>query len=143
MKIAFTTLGCKLNFAETSTYRRILTEAGMEAAAWSSPADAYLINTCAVTEHAEKKSRNLIRKAHKLAPDAPIFVTGCYAELRAEDIRAIEGVASALRIGVKCLIVRDGDDRICCCDVRRRRERRPAVIHRIAEEIVIADVFVF
>ena len=101
MKIAFTTLGCKLNFAETSTYRRILTEAGMEAAAWSSPADAYLINTCAVTEHAEKKSRNLIRKAHKLAPDAPIFVTGCYAELRAENIRAIEGVARVFGAGEK------------------------------------------
>ena len=92
MRIAFTTLGCKLNFAETSTYRRELEAAGCEAVGWDDAADAYLINTCAVTEHAEKKSRNLIRKAHKHAPDAPIFVTGCYAELREGQILAIEGV---------------------------------------------------
>ena len=92
MKIAFNTLGCKLNFAETSTFRRLLTEAGAEAVGWSTAADAYLINTCAVTEHAEKKSRNLIQRAHRLAPNAPIYVTGCYAELRGDDIRALGGV---------------------------------------------------
>ena len=92
MKIAFTTLGCKLNFAETSTYRRALVEAGAEAVGWNSPADAYLINTCAVTEHAEKKSRNLIQRAHRLAPAASIYVTGCYAELRGADIGLLPGV---------------------------------------------------
>lgn len=105
MKIAFTTLGCKLNFAETSTYRRALIAAGAEAVGWNTPADAYLINTCAVTEHAEKKSRNLIRKAHKTAPGAPIFVTGCYAELRAGDIRSIEGVARVFGANEKSTLV--------------------------------------
>ncbi len=92
MRIAFTTLGCKLNYAETSTYERGLRAYGHETVSWDQPADAYLINTCAVTQTAEKKSRNLIRKAHKLAPDAPIAVTGCYASLRRDEILGIEGV---------------------------------------------------
>ena len=92
MKIAFTTLGCKLNYAETSTYERGFLAAGWEVVPWTQQADVYLINTCAVTETAEKKSRNLIRRAHKTAPDARIVVTGCYAELRKEQLQAIEGV---------------------------------------------------
>ena len=92
MRIAFTTLGCKLNYAETSTYERGLRAYGHETVSGDQPADAYLINTCAVTQTAEKKSRNLIRKAHKLAPDAPIAVTGCYASLRRDEILGIEGV---------------------------------------------------
>ncbi len=92
MKIAFTTLGCKLNYAETSTYERGFVAAGWEVVPWSSEADVYLVNTCAVTETAEKKSRNFIRRAHKTNPDARIVVTGCYAELRREQIEAIEGV---------------------------------------------------
>ena len=92
MKIAFTTLGCKLNYAETSTYERGFKAAGWEVVPWTSEADVYLINTCAVTETAEKKSRNLIRRAHKTAPEARIVVTGCYAELRKEKLLEIEGV---------------------------------------------------
>ena len=92
MKIAFTTLGCKLNYAETSTYERGFVAAGWEVVPWTSEADVYLINTCAVTETAEKKSRNLIRRAHKTAPDARIVVTGCYAELRKEQLMALDGV---------------------------------------------------
>ena len=92
MKIAFTTLGCKLNYAETSTYERGFVAAGWEVVPWSSKADVYLVNTCAVTETAEKKSRNFIRRAHKTNPAARIIVTGCYAELRREQIEAIEGV---------------------------------------------------
>ncbi len=92
MKIAFTTLGCKLNYAETSTFQRGFVAAGWEVVPWSSEADVYLVNTCAVTETAEKKSRNYIRRAHKTAPAARIVVTGCYAELRRKEIEAIEGV---------------------------------------------------
>ena len=92
MKIAFTTLGCKLNYAETSTYERGFKAAGWEVVPWTKQADVYLINTCAVTETAEKKSRNLIRRAHKTAPEARIVVTGCYAELRKEKLLEIEGV---------------------------------------------------
>ena len=92
MKIAFTTLGCKLNYAETSTYERGFLAAGWEVVPWTARADVYLINTCAVTETAEKKSRNLIRRAHKTAPEARIVVTGCYAELRKDQLLAIDGV---------------------------------------------------
>ena len=92
MKIAFTTLGCKLNYAETSTYERGFMAAGWEVVPWTAQADVYLINTCAVTETAEKKSRNLIRRAHKTAPEARIVVTGCYAQLRKEQLLSIDGV---------------------------------------------------
>lgn len=92
MKIAFTTLGCKLNYAETSTYERGFKAAGWDVVPWSQQADIYLINTCAVTETAEKKSRNLIRRAHKTAPDARIVVTGCYAQLRKEQLLTLDGV---------------------------------------------------
>ena len=105
MKIAFTTLGCKLNYAETSTYERGMTAAGWEVVPWTAVADVYLVNTCAVTETAEKKSRNLIRRAHKTAPQARIAVTGCYAQLRREEIQAIEGVWRVFGADEKGLIV--------------------------------------
>ena len=92
MKIAFSTLGCKLNYAETSTYERGFLEAGWEVVPWKEKADVYLVNTCSVTEMAEKKSRNLIRRAHKTAPEARIVVTGCYAQLRREKLLSIDGV---------------------------------------------------
>lgn len=94
MKIAFLTLGCKLNYAETSTYERGFIRHGMEVTQWNdSPADIYLINTCSVTETSDKKARNAIRKMHRINPDAAIVVTGCYAELKREEIEKIEGVA--------------------------------------------------
>ena len=92
MKIAFTTLGCKLNYAETSTYERGFVAAGWEVVPWTAQADVYLINTCAVTETAEKKSRNLIRRAYKTAPQARIVVTGCYAQLRRDQLLTLDGV---------------------------------------------------
>lgn len=93
MRIAFLTLGCKLNYAETSTYERGFTANGLEVVPWEEKADVYLINTCSVTERAEKKCRNVIRKMHRTSPGARIIVTGCYAELRRNDLLAIEGVA--------------------------------------------------
>lgn len=91
-RIAYITLGCKLNYAETSTYERALDKAGLETVSWTQGADIYLVNTCSVTEHSDKKCRNIIRKLHRLSPDAEIFVTGCYAELKGDEIRAIPGV---------------------------------------------------
>ena len=86
MKVALTTLGCKLNYAETSTYERGFVAHGLEVVPWNEKADVYVINTCAVTETAEKKSRNLMRRAHKTNPDALVIVTGCYAELKKEKL---------------------------------------------------------
>ena len=105
MKIAFNTLGCKLNYAETSTYERGFVAAGWEVVPWTARADVYLINTCAVTETAEKKSRNLIRRAHKTAPEARIVVTGCYAQLRGEQLMALDGVWRVFGANEKSTIV--------------------------------------
>ena len=93
MKIAFLTLGCKLNYAETSTYERGFVSAWLEVVGWEEKADVYLVNTCSVTERAEKKCRNVIRKVHRISPEARIVVTGCYAELRRAELEAIEGIA--------------------------------------------------
>ena len=105
MKVALTTLGCKLNYAETSTYERGFVAQGLEIVPWNAVADAYVINTCAVTETAEKKSRNLIRRAHKLAPDALVVVTGCYAELKKEKLYEIDGVSRVFGASEKSLVV--------------------------------------
>ena len=103
--IAFITLGCKLNYAETSTYERELLKEGLVAVPWSKGADIYLVNTCTVTEHSDKKSRNIIRKLHRLSPDAMIFVTGCYAQLKKAEIEAIEGVTCVFGATEKSRIV--------------------------------------
>jgi len=92
MKIALLTLGCKLNYAETSTYERGFVAAGHTIVPWTGNADLYLINTCSVTQHSDNKCRNIIRKCHRHAPDSPIVVTGCYAQLRRKEVEAIEGV---------------------------------------------------
>ncbi len=104
-RIAFITLGCKLNYAETSTYERELLKAGFEAVPWSRGADVYLVNTCTVTEHSDKKSRNIIRKLHRLSPEALIYVTGCYAQLKKAEIEAIEGVTCVFGATEKSRIV--------------------------------------
>ena len=105
MKIAFITLGCKLNYAETSTYERALLKEGLEAVPWSKGADIFLVNTCTVTEHSDKKSRNIIRKLHRQNPDASIYVTGCYAQLKKAEIESIEGVTAVFGATEKSLIV--------------------------------------
>ena len=105
MKVALTTLGCKLNYAETSTYERGFVAHGLEVVPWSAEADLYVINTCAVTETAEKKSRNLMRRAHKRNPDGLIVVTGCYAELKKEKLYEIEGVTRVFAAAEKPRLV--------------------------------------
>lgn len=104
-RIALHTLGCKLNYAETSTYERGFAAAGWEIVPWGQPAEVYLLNTCAVTQHAEKKSRNLIRAAASRHPETRIVVTGCYAELRAAEIAALPGVSRVFRATEKSLVV--------------------------------------
>ena len=107
MKVALTTLGCKLNYAETSTYERGFVAHGLEVVPWSAVADIYVINTCAVTETAEKKSRNLMRRAHKANPDALVIVTGCYAELKKEKLYDIEGVSRVFAAAEKPQLVNE------------------------------------
>ncbi len=91
-RVNFHTLGCKLNFSESSTLARQFIEGGFERVAPTSEADICVINSCSVTEHADKKCRNLIRKLHRRNPHAIIAVTGCYAQLKPHEIAQIEGV---------------------------------------------------
>lgn len=91
-KVSFHTLGCKLNFAETATIARQFAAGGYEKTSSAGEADICIVNTCSVTEHADKKCRNIIRKLIRTNPGAVIAVTGCYAQLRPDAIGAIEGV---------------------------------------------------
>lgn len=95
-RVAFVTLGCKLNFSESSTLGREFVAAGYVIVKPIQEADVYVVNTCSVTEHADKKCRNIIRKLHKISPDAVIAVTGCYAQLKPQEILDIEGVEIVL-----------------------------------------------
>lgn len=90
-KVSYHTLGCKLNFAETSAIARLFDNAGCKRCNVSE-ADICIVNSCSVTEHADKKCRNLIRRLHRINPQARIVVTGCYAELRPDRISSLEGV---------------------------------------------------
>ena len=105
MVIAFLTLGCKLNYAETSTYERGFKAAGLEVVPWQEKADVYLVNTCTVTGTSDAKSRNIVRKMHRINPDARIVVTGCSAELHRAEFEAIEGVVRVFGAHEKALVV--------------------------------------
>ena len=91
-RVSFHTLGCKLNFSESSTLAREFERGGYRRVEPSEATDVAVINSCSVTEHADKKCRNIIRKIHRRNPNAIIAVTGCYAQLRPDAIAAIEGV---------------------------------------------------
>ncbi|MBD5341035.1 MAG: tRNA (N(6)-L-threonylcarbamoyladenosine(37)-C(2))-methylthiotransferase MtaB [Bacteroides sp.] len=92
LKAAYHTLGCKLNFAETSAIGRLLAERGVTRAARGDAPDIIVINTCSVTETADKKGRQLIRRLASRYPEATVVVTGCYAQLKPEEVASIEGV---------------------------------------------------
>nr|WP_316616272.1 tRNA (N(6)-L-threonylcarbamoyladenosine(37)-C(2))-methylthiotransferase MtaB [uncultured Alistipes sp.] len=91
-KVGFYTLGCKLNFSETSTIAREFEAGGFVRARQGETADVYVVNSCSVTEHADKKCRNIVRRIVRTNPDAIVAVTGCYAQLRPQDLAAIDGV---------------------------------------------------
>ena len=95
-KAAFYTLGCKLNFSETSTITRQLSDIGFIKTDFNSTADLYVINTCSVTENANRECRRIIRKAKKNSPNAFIVVTGCFAQLKPKEITDIKGVDMVL-----------------------------------------------
>ncbi|MBK7230442.1 MAG: tRNA (N(6)-L-threonylcarbamoyladenosine(37)-C(2))-methylthiotransferase MtaB [Ignavibacteriales bacterium] len=94
--VALHTLGCKLNFSETSTIGNQFLQNGFSIVDMKEKADVYVFNTCTVTENAEKECRQLVRKVLRTNPDAYVIVTGCYAQLRSEEISAIDGVDAVL-----------------------------------------------
>ena len=91
-RVAFYTLGCKLNYSETASLERKFLEEGYQKVPFPQEADIYVINTCTVTERADKKCRNAIRRAVKSSPDAKVAVIGCYAQIKSSEIAAIPGV---------------------------------------------------
>jgi threonylcarbamoyladenosine tRNA methylthiotransferase MtaB len=106
MRVAFYTLGCKLNFSETSTLARQTRTAGHEVVPFEAGADCYVINTCSVTEHADLKCRKVVEQARKLNPKAQAIITGCYAQLKPEAILNIPGVALVLGAAEKFEILK-------------------------------------
>ncbi|MFM7300469.1 MAG: tRNA (N(6)-L-threonylcarbamoyladenosine(37)-C(2))-methylthiotransferase MtaB, partial [Crocinitomicaceae bacterium] len=91
-KVAFYTLGCKLNFSETSTISRLFEDSGIAKVDFEEVPDIYVINTCSVTENADKKCKQLVKRARKINPEAFVAIVGCYAQLKPEEIGKIPGV---------------------------------------------------
>ena len=111
MLIAAHTLGCKLNFAETSDLLRRLVAEGHTVVDWGMRADLYIVNTCTVTAVAEKKCRTAIRQAHRQNPDAQIVVMGCFAQVAKDEIEKMPGVTQVLGNDSKRLLSYSGEDR--------------------------------
>jgi threonylcarbamoyladenosine tRNA methylthiotransferase MtaB len=122
--VAFHTLGCKLNFSETSSLSRILENEGFEKKEFSDRADVYVINTCSVTDNADKECRQLVRRIQRKSPESLVVITGCYAQLKPKEISEIPGVDLVLGAAEKFNIARHirelakGDPaKICSCDI--------------------------
>ncbi|WP_134089381.1 tRNA (N(6)-L-threonylcarbamoyladenosine(37)-C(2))-methylthiotransferase MtaB [Olivibacter sp. XZL3] len=108
--VAFYTLGCKLNFSETSSIGRIFQDAGYQLVSFNEGADVYVINTCSVTDNADKKCRKVVREALKYAPEAYITIVGCYAQLKPQEIAGIPGVDMVLGAAEKFNIIEHIND---------------------------------
>ncbi len=122
--VAFHTLGCKLNFSETSSLSRLLENEGFEKKEFDELADVYVINTCSVTDNADKECRHLVRRIQRKAPESLVVITGCYAQLKPKEISEIPGVDLVLGAAEKFNIARHirelakGDSaKICSCDI--------------------------
>ncbi|HAU55133.1 MAG TPA: tRNA (N(6)-L-threonylcarbamoyladenosine(37)-C(2))-methylthiotransferase MtaB, partial [Sphingobacterium sp.] len=109
-KVAFYTLGCKLNYSETSSIGRLFKDAGYDTTAFNSRADVYVINTCSVTDNADKKCRKVVKEALKHSPNAYITIVGCYAQLKPKEIAEIPGVDMVLGAAEKFNIIEHIND---------------------------------
>lgn len=116
---AYFTLGCKLNFSETSTIGKMLENNGIRQAGKGEIADVCVINTCSVTEQADRKCRQLIRRVHKLHPNAIVIVTGCYAQLKPDEIANINGVDLVLGTAQKFDVLHYLNQKLCKQDVSK------------------------
>jgi threonylcarbamoyladenosine tRNA methylthiotransferase MtaB len=122
--VALHTLGCKLNFSETTAISRMLENDGFEKKSFDEIADVYVINTCSVTENADKECRQLVRRIQKKAPEAMVVITGCYAQLKPVEIASIPGVNLVLGAAEKFNISqhlkelnKNDSGKICSCDI--------------------------
>lgn len=122
--VAFHTLGCKLNFSETSTLSRMLESEGFQKTGFDDIADVYVINTCSVTDNADKECRHLVRRIQRRSPESLVVITGCYAQLKPKEIAEIEGVdlvlgaAEKFNIATHLKELSKGDStKISSCDI--------------------------
>lgn len=129
-KVAFYTLGCKLNFSETSTISRKFEEKGYKKVDFSDSPDIFIINTCSVTENADKKCKKVVREARKISPEGYVAIIGCYAQLKPKEISEIPGVDAVLGAAEKFRLVELLDD-----------FKRAAETKVIASDISEANVF--
>src|SRR6201992_528082 len=104
-KVAFYTLGCKLNYSETSTIGRLFNQAGFDTVDFTDTPDVYVINTCSVTENADKKCKKIVKEALKISPNAYVTIVGCYAQLKPKEIAEIPGVDMVLGAAEKFQII--------------------------------------
>ena len=104
-KVAFYTLGCKLNYSETSTIGRLFNKAGFDTVDFTDTPDVFVINTCSVTENADKKCKKVVKEALKISPNAYVTIVGCYAQLKPKEIAEIPGVDMVLGAAEKFQIV--------------------------------------
>ncbi|MFN3849907.1 MAG: tRNA (N(6)-L-threonylcarbamoyladenosine(37)-C(2))-methylthiotransferase MtaB [Spirosomataceae bacterium] len=104
-KVAFYTLGCKLNYSETSTIGRMFESKGYQKVEFNENPDIFIINTCSVTENADKKCRKIVKEANKINPDGYVAIIGCYAQLKPQEISEIEGVDAVLGAAEKFRLV--------------------------------------
>src|SRR3954469_8561637 len=104
-KVAFYTLGCKLNYSETSTISRMFEEKGYKKVDFTDTPDIFIINTCSVTENADKKCHKVVREARGISPDAYVAIIGCYAQLKPQEIASIPGVDAVLGASEKFRLV--------------------------------------
>lgn len=122
--VAFHTLGCKLNYSETSTLSRLLEGDGFEKKDFTDEADVYVINTCSVTDNADKECRQLVRRIQRKSPESFVVITGCYAQLKPKEIASIPGVDLVLGAAEKFNITqhlkelhKNDAAKICSCDI--------------------------
>ena len=104
-KVAFYTLGCKLNYSETSTISRMFESKGYEKVEFNQKPDIFIVNTCSVTENADKKCKKIVREANKINPDGYVAIIGCYAQLKPQEIAEIEGVDAVLGAAEKFQLI--------------------------------------
>ncbi|HEX6893248.1 MAG TPA: radical SAM protein, partial [Chryseolinea sp.] len=104
-KVAFYTLGCKLNYSETSTISRLFEDKGYKKVDFTDSPDIFIINTCSVTENADKKCHKIVREARGISPDAYVAIIGCYAQLKPKEISEIPGVDAVLGASEKFRLV--------------------------------------
>ena len=126
-RVAFYTLGCKLNFSETSTITRLFEDGGFAKVDFEANPDVFVINTCSVTENADKKCKQLVKRAKKISPESMVIIIGCYAQLKPEEISKIQGVDLVLGANEKFNVLEHLEQKRSAASIQSSED--PAALH--------------